>query len=185
VGSGWKASRRSASGTASRSCPCISTGERHSLAALGQAMSLVEPERSLDTDGSRQPQLRKAGVTRSAFTSRLMTREHRSPMRQRVGYLRVAIHSGARSWNRRGDTGPAVPFSGALRRIPLGHVSQGSAPIGGAGYGFRIEGYGTEGMPQTSVSRSRNASMFSGLMTTKGSSSSFQAHSCRITRPPQ
>jgi hypothetical protein len=51
----WKASRRSTSRHSKRQCPCISTGERHSLASLDQAMSLVEPERSLDTDGSRQP----------------------------------------------------------------------------------------------------------------------------------
>jgi hypothetical protein len=34
---------------------------------------------------------------RSAFTSCLVAREHRSLIRQRNGYLRVAIHSAARS----------------------------------------------------------------------------------------
>jgi hypothetical protein len=34
---------------------------------------------------------------RSAFTFCLVAREHRALIRQRNGYLRLAIHSGARS----------------------------------------------------------------------------------------
>ena len=76
-----KASRRSTSGTAgllrsvgwtmesvSRPCPPYLNRWRHCLAFAGQAMSLVEPERSLDTDGSRQP--REEGGQVSGCTSR-------------------------------------------------------------------------------------------------------------------